>query len=352
MANHDALTGLPNRALLKDRLRRRCCMRTLRPVGDGGVHRSRQFQSGQRQPRPQRRRRSAEGGRKRGWSRCVRATDTVVRLGGDEFVVLLLDQPKSAEAISATLKKLRAAIAEPIEIEGHALARDQQHGRRELSQRRRRRRALLANADAAMYRAKEIGRDNFQFYTPELNIEGPREVLAARRTAQALSLVGEFVLHYQPQVDLRTGRRVRGRSAYPLEPSKAGLDPAAQVHPAGRGDRPDRADRRLGAARGLPSKQGMAGAGLPPITVCVNVSARQFGQELRRRRRRARCEKAGWRPKYLELEITESLIMRGRRPAARHDGGIAAPGRATCDRRLRHRLFQPQRPEDVPGRHG
>jgi diguanylate cyclase (GGDEF)-like protein len=97
---------------------------------------------------------------------CVRATDTVVRLGGDEFVVLLLDQPKSADIISPTVQKLRAAIAEPVKVDGHDLRVTSSMGIANYPDDGVDADVLLANADAAMYRAKEIGRDNFQFYTP------------------------------------------------------------------------------------------------------------------------------------------------------------------------------------------
>lgn len=171
MATHDALTGLPNRTLLKDRLSQALLharrydkwmtimfvdLDNFKTVNDRLGHNAGDellklvaFQM----------------------TNCVRATDTVVRLGGDEFVILLLDQPKSVDAIAATAQKIRAAIAETAHLEGHDLRVTSSIGIANYPNDGIDADALLANADAAMYRAKEMGRDNFQFYAPELNTE-------------------------------------------------------------------------------------------------------------------------------------------------------------------------------------
>ena len=134
MANHDALTGLPNRTLLKDRLTQAMLhaqrydrwvtvvfidLDNFKFVNDSLGHNA------------------GDELLKIVAARMVdrvRATDTVVRLGGDEFVILLFDQPKNVDIIAATLQKIRAAIAEPIRIDGHDFQSDKQHRRRELSQ--------------------------------------------------------------------------------------------------------------------------------------------------------------------------------------------------------------------------
>jgi diguanylate cyclase (GGDEF)-like protein len=135
---------------------------------------------------------------------CVRATDTVVRLGGDEFVIHLFDQPKDAEVISRTLQTIRASIAEPVQLHGHVLQMTSSIGIANYPNDGADADTLLANADAAMYRAKEMGRDNFQFYTPELNIKIHEKFLLHEELRNA-NIRAEFVLLYQPQVDLRTG---------------------------------------------------------------------------------------------------------------------------------------------------
>ena len=169
MANHDALTGLPNRALLNDRLSQALLyaqrygrwatvafvdLDNFKTINDSLGH-----NAGDELLKIVAKRMVA----------CLRATDTVVRLGGDEFVVLLFDQPKSADMISATVRKISAAIAEPICLEGHDLRVTSSMGIANYPDDGTDADTLLANADAAMYRAKETGRDNFRFYTPELN---------------------------------------------------------------------------------------------------------------------------------------------------------------------------------------
>ncbi|MEP6826550.1 MAG: diguanylate cyclase, partial [Aestuariivirga sp.] len=205
MANHDALTKLPNRTLLKDRLSQALLytkrhdswvtvvfidLDNFKIVNDSLGHNAGDTLL------------KAIASR---MTNSVRASDTVVRLGGDEFVILLLDQPKDADVISATLQKIRAAIAAPIHIEGHNLKVTASIGIANYPNDGTDADTLLANADAAMYRAKEMGRDNFQFYTPELNTKVHEKFLLQEELRNAVAR-SEFILLYQPQVDLRTGR--------------------------------------------------------------------------------------------------------------------------------------------------
>jgi len=132
----------------------------------------------------------------------TRATDTVVRLGGDEFVVLSFDQPKDAGVISETMQKIRGAITEPIRIDGHELHVTASIGLANYPSDATDADLLLANADAAMYRAMEIGGDNFQFCTPELNTKIHEKFQLQKELRNAVAR-SEFILHYQPQVDLR-----------------------------------------------------------------------------------------------------------------------------------------------------
>jgi len=108
---------------------------------------------------------------------CLRATDTVVRLGGDEFVILFADEPKNSDVTTETLLKIGTAIAEPFHLEGHELRVTSSIGVANYPDDGADANTLLAHADAAMYRAKEIGRDNFQFYTPDLNAKAHEKLL-------------------------------------------------------------------------------------------------------------------------------------------------------------------------------
>jgi len=189
MANHDALTGLPNRTLLDDRLSQALLyaqrydrwatvafvdLDNFKTINDSLGH-----NAGDELLKTVASRMVA----------CVRATDTVVRLGGDEFVILLLDQPKSAEIISATVRKISAAIAEPICLEGRDLRVTSSMGVANYPGDGADAETLLANADAAMYRAKKVGRDNFQFYTPELNAKVHEKFLLHEELRNAAAVV-------------------------------------------------------------------------------------------------------------------------------------------------------------------
>ena len=308
MANHDALTGLPNRTLLKDRLSQALLyaqrydnwvtvvfldLDNFKIVNDSLGH-----NAGDELLKVMAARMTS----------CVRSSDTVVRLGGDEFVILLLDQPKNTEVISQTLQKLTKKIAETVHLEGHELKVTSSIGIANYPNDGQDADTLLANADAAMYRAKEIGRDNFQFYTPELNTKVHEKFLLHEEMRNAVANA-EFVLLYQPQLDLRTGKifavEALIRWAHPVEgllaPGK--FIPVAEetglIVPIG--------DWVLHEA--CRQNKAWQDAGLPPIGVSVNVSARQFREKNLVSRVVHALRESGLEAKYLELEITESLIM-------------------------------------------
>ena len=135
---------------------------------------------------------------------------------------------------------------------------------------------LLANADAAMYRAKVIGRDNFQFYTPEMNIEVHENFRLSGELRDAVAR-DEFVLHYSRS-------RCAHRASFAVEALVRWNHPnwrdiAFKIHSARRGDRPYCPNRRLGPSRGLSRTKTWQDMGLPHVTVCVNVSARQFKEK-------------------------------------------------------------------------
>jgi diguanylate cyclase (GGDEF)-like protein/PAS domain S-box-containing protein len=164
MATHDTLTGLPNRALLEDRLVQALLLAqrydrwatvafvdldNFKVINDTLGHRAGDEVL------------KVTAARMVG---CLRSTDTVVRLGGDEFVVVLSDQSKNSETVSGALQKLRAALTETIDVAGRVLRVTCSIGVANYPNDGRDAETLLANADAAMYRAKELGRDNVQFH--------------------------------------------------------------------------------------------------------------------------------------------------------------------------------------------
>ena len=308
MANHDALTGLPNRALLNDRLSQALLyaqrydrwvttlfidLDNFKLINDSLGH-----NAGDELLKAVAKR----------MVDCVRATDTVVRLGGDEFVIVLFDQPKDVNVISATVQKIRAAIAEPVRFNGHDLSVTSSVGVAIYPSDGPDAETLLANADAAMYRAKDVSRDNFQFYTPEMNVRVHEKFLLREELRNAVAR-SEFVLHYQPQVDLRTGRVFAVEALVRWNHPKLGLVPPVKFIPMAEetglivpiGDWVLREACRQNKA--------WQNAGLAPMVVGVNVSARQFREKNLVARVAGALKESGLEPRYLEFELTESLIM-------------------------------------------
>ncbi|HEY1940780.1 MAG TPA: EAL domain-containing protein [Roseiarcus sp.] len=308
MANHDALTGLPNRGLLRDRLtqamgfaRRYSRWATVvfidldnfKYINDSLGH-----SAGDELLK-------AVAARMAG---RVRATDTVVRLGGDEFVVLLFDQAKNVDAVSDIVRDLQEAIARPVELDGRRVRVTSSFGIANYPDDGTDVDTLLAHADAAMYRAKEIGRDNFQFYTPELNAKVQDKFLLQEDLRCAVQ-AREFILDYQPLVDMRTGRILAVEALIRWNHPSLGLlgpdkfiplaEETGLIGPIG--------DWVLREA--CRQNKAWQDAGLPRVAVCVNVSARQFSDKNWVSGVIGALQGSGLAAEYLELELTESLIM-------------------------------------------
>jgi diguanylate cyclase (GGDEF)-like protein/PAS domain S-box-containing protein len=308
MANHDALTGLPNRILLKDRMsqallhaqRYNHCVTVafidldnFKLVNDSLGHNVGDELLKEVASR---------------MVKCLRATDTVVRLGGDEFVIVLFDQSKETDAVLAMIKRIRAAIAAPMHIEGHEIKVTSSIGIASYPNDAEDANMLLANADAAMYRAKENGRDNFQFYTPELNLKA-QEKLALQEALRHALHRSEFSLVYQPQVDLKTGAIFAVEALLRWNNPVLGTIPPSKFIPLAEENGLIVSIGEWVLREACRQNKAWQDAGLPPITVCVNISARQFKEKglvgvVTRALAASRLES-----KYLELELTESLIM-------------------------------------------
>jgi len=308
LATHDALTHLPNRGLLKDRLaqaishaeRNDACVSVIfidldkfKEINDSLGH-----NAGDELLKTVAKRMVS----------CVRTVDTVVRLGGDEFVIVLSNQPKNIDATVEVLQRIRSSIAEPICLEGHEFSVTSSMGLATYPTDGIDADSLLANADAAMYRAKATGRDNFQFYTPELNVSVHSKFLMQEELREAVNR-SELFLDYQPEVDMRSGKIFAVEALVRWNHPKLGLISPAQFIPLAEetGIIVPIGDWVLHTA----CKQNKAwqDAGLPPINICVNVSPRQFKEKNWVSRVSHALAASGLEAKHLELEITESLIM-------------------------------------------
>ena len=308
MANHDALTGLPNRTLLNDRLSQAILyaqrydrwvtalfvdLDNFKFINDSLGH-----NAGDELLKTVARRMVS----------CIRATDTVVRIGGDEFVIVLFDQPKDVDMISETVRKIQSAIAEPVHLDGHDLSVTSSIGIANYPNDGVDTDALLANADAALYRAKDVGRDNFQFYTSELNAKVHEKFLLQEELRNAVAR-SELVLHYQPQVDLRTGRVFALEALVRWRHPKLGLVPPIKFIPMAEGSGLIVPIGNWVLREACRQNKAWQDASLAPMVVSVNVSARQFREKNLVAQVASALKDSRLEAKYLELEVTESVIM-------------------------------------------
>jgi diguanylate cyclase (GGDEF)-like protein len=247
----------------------------------------------------------------------VRGADTVARLGGDEFLVIFTDQPSDPTTLATRLERLRQEIAQPIELGGRSFRPTCSIGVANYPRDAQDVNALLSCADTALYRAKEGGRDTFQFYSVELDAR-IQDQLALHEDLRHAIERDELVLAYQPQVSLASGH-VFGVEAllrwrHPQRGLVSPLDfiPLAEstglIVPIG--------DWVLRTA--CRQSKAWHTAGLPPITMSVNVSARQLREADWSRRVAAALDDTGLDPGLLDIELTESMIMENMELAIAH----------------------------------
>ncbi|WP_087655891.1 sensor domain-containing protein [Caballeronia terrestris] len=307
-ANYDALTRLPNRKLLRERLQHaidharrhdtRLSVVFIDLDGFKNVNDSLGHSVGDRLL-------VVVGER---LQRCARSSDTVARHGGDEFVIVLPDLTDEALLI-AWMERVRAAISEPVWLDGTELYVGCSMGASLFPQDGDDAETVLKKADLAMYRAKDMGRNTFQFYLPEMNASVGARMNVERRLRRALR-DGEFILHYQPQVDMATGGIVGIEALVRwMDPEHGLVSPAAFIPVAEESGLIGPLSEWV-LREACRQNKAWQDAGLPRARVSVNLSARQFQQRDIATLVMSVLEETGLEPKYLELELTESTIMR------------------------------------------
>ena len=239
----------------------------------------------------------------------VREIDLVGRLGGDEFAILQADVSDTTDA-GALAAKLQARLAEPMMIEGNLLRGTVSIGIAIFGPTTPAPEALLAQADVALYRAKEEGRDQYRFHTETLDVEVREQVQLVGELREALSN-GEFELYYQPQVELASGRVVGMEALVRWHHPTRGLLPASVFIPIA---------ERAGVVVEL-GRWVLDGAcaqmhtwqqeGIAPPVIAVNVSAAEIksADEYLDAVRTA-LEKWQLQPQAIELDVTESTLAR------------------------------------------
>jgi len=306
-ANHDSLTGLANRNLLNDRIGQAIAqakddgllagvllldLDRFKLVNDGFGHTP------------------ANELLKNVASRlgtCVRDSDTVARLGGDEFVIVV-GRLQAADDLAVIASKVLRAFSQPYLLENKEIyvtasigaaiyPRDGDHGE-----------ALLRNADVAMYRVKEHGRNNYRFYTPEMTHMALDRLDMEGNLRRALER-NELVIHYQPIVSLESGRITGAEALIRWEHPRIGRIQPGEFIP-------------LAEETGLIIPLGQLiirqvcrdlrdwdSTGLPPLRVSINLSARQFRQDDLVETITTALQEYGIAGERLGFELTESMMM-------------------------------------------
>ena len=307
IAHHDALTGLPNRSLFRDRLTHAMAqadryhqklavmfldLDRFKAINDTLGH----------NVGDQLLKIAAERLRS-----CVRDSDTVARLGGDEFTVIVEDIVEDHDA-AAVAQKILDTLSQPFNLYGHEVFISVSVGVTLYPSDDENADNLLRNADSAMYRAKEFGRNNFQFYVAEMNIKARERLRLESSLRRALDR-NEFMLYYQPRVSLESGRVIGAEALLRWRHPEMGLVPPSEfipildetgmIIPVG-----DWALRE--ACR---QNREWQDRGLPPIRVAVNLSVRQFIQKDLADTIVRALEAANLSAEHLEVEITEDLFL-------------------------------------------
>jgi len=306
MAHHDPLTGLPNRLLFQDRFQQAILkagrehrmaalllldLDRFKNVNDSfGHHVGDQLLQ-------------AVALRLKS---CVREMDTVARLGGDEFAVTL-EGIEGTDTASHVACKIIEALASPFEIERHELFINTSIGISLYPADGEDADTLAKNADSAMYLAKEAGRGNFQFFTPAINAMASRRLTLENHLRRALER-NELKVYYQPQVDLERQEIVSAEALLRWENPEMGFPPPAEFIPIA-----EESDLIVSIGEWVMETacaqiKAWDNAGLPPLRVAVNLSARQFRQRdlLTSAQRILSAHQLG--PHRLELELTENIL--------------------------------------------
>ncbi|MTW13591.1 EAL domain-containing protein [Pseudoduganella eburnea] len=241
----------------------------------------------------------------------IRPRDTAARFGGDEFVLLLREGEQGALGEAQLTERIRAvleSVAAPLTLAGRDIQVHCSIGLAAFPQDGADAEILVKHADTAMYRAKELGRNGFQFFTEALQLRAQQQLELGASLHLALER-DEFELHYQPQVSLRSGRVVGLEALLRWRhPDKGLLGPghfisfaeeSGLIIPIG----------EWVLRRACKQNKAWQDAGLPPLPVAVNISARQCAQQELEAVVRAALADSGLAPHYLELELTESISM-------------------------------------------
>ncbi len=307
-AQHDMLTNLPNRTLLMDRLSR--AIETSRRNGtrlavqfldlDGFKHINDSLGHAIGDKLLQSVAKRLLG--------CVRTSDTVSRMGGDEFVIILSEITNARDA-GVKAKKILEALGVPHIVDQSRLSITTSIGVTIYPNDGQNADTLFKNADLAMYRAKEKGPNNYQFFESGMNVRAMERQWVEESLRHALER-DEFLLHYQPKIDLKTGEITGVEALIRWQHPDRGLlaplqfisiaEDCGLMLPIG----------RWALRESCRQAKAWQGAGLRPIQMAVNVSSVEFRSDNFLEGVQTILKDTRLEPRYLELELTESVLMR------------------------------------------
>jgi len=307
LANHDALTGLPNRILFLERLALALAhahrnhkmaavmffdLDRFKIVNDTLGH-----AAGDELLQEVAKRVSC----------CLREDDTVARQGGDEFTVILEGLGDERD-VAPVAQKIIDALAKPVDLGGQEVFVTASIGISVYPNDGPDAQTLVKNADAAMYRAKDLGKNNYQFFKAEMNTRAFERLTLENNLRRALER-NEFELHYQPQVDLATGQVVGAEALIRWRHPELGLVSPDRFIPIAEETGMILPIGEWVLRTACAQNKAWQNAGLPHLHVAVNLSGRQFKQKNLIAVIELILAETGLDAEHLELEITESVIM-------------------------------------------
>jgi diguanylate cyclase (GGDEF)-like protein/PAS domain S-box-containing protein len=238
---------------------------------------------------------------------CVRDSDTVGRQGGDEFLVVLPNIPE-ANSAAPTLVKMMERLVEPCNIDGHELVTSVSIGAAIYPDDGKDFETLMKKADMAMYRAKDAGRNTYRFFDEQMNVEALEQLSMRIGLRHALAR-GEFVLHYQPQIDLSNGTLVGVEALIRWNHPELGMVPpgrfisvaedSGMIVPIGEWVLHEACRQAVAWQKTV----------MPDLGIAVNLSAVQFKRGDIERSVFSALKASGIDPRLVELELTESILI-------------------------------------------
>ena len=307
-AQHDFLTGMPNRMLLNDRVNQAIAwaQRNSKKVAvlfldlDGFKH----INDSLGHPTGDKLLQSVA----KRLVDCVRGSDTVSRQGGDEFVVLLTEVGQSEDA-AITARRMLQTVAEAHSVDQHDLHVTTSIGVSVFPDDGMDAETLIKNADTAMYQAKENGRQSYQFFKPAMNVRAVERQSIEESLRRALERE-EFMVHYQPKVNLRTGDISGAEALIRWNHPTRGMVPPGDFIPIAEDCGLILPIGNWILREACKQARTWMDAGLPLTTMAVNISAMEFRDDDFLDGVFNILEETGLDPRSLELELTESVLMK------------------------------------------